>query len=258
MIIEAPQCSRMPALRGLWREAFGDTEEFLDAFESTAFHRERCRCVVSDKDVAAALYWFECMYREKPVAYLYAVATAKAYRGRGICHALMEDTHRHLAEAGYEGAVVVPGSPELFGLYEGMGYGVCSTVREFSCAASPEKSMLQGMIRRIDKAEYARLRREMLPEGGVIQEGENLEFLQTQARFYTAPGFLMAARREGRRLCGTELLGDGMMASEIVSALGCARGTFRVPGEGRPFAMYRPLKENTFPAPTYFGLAFDE
>ena len=74
MTIDAPRQSQIPELRRLWQEAFGDTEEFLDAFGRTAFHAGRCRVAVTDGIVAAALYWFDCLHMGKPVAYLYAVA----------------------------------------------------------------------------------------------------------------------------------------------------------------------------------------
>ena len=253
MIIDTPHQVWIPDLRCLWQEAFGDTEEFLDDFFTTAFHVERCRCAVTDGKVAAVLYWFDCLHMGSRIAYVYAVATAKAYRGQGISHALMEDTHRHLERLGYEGVILVPGSEALFRFYEGMGYQTCSTIREFSCAAVTEEILL----RLIDKTEYALLRRQMLSEGGVVQENENLDFLQTQALFYAGHGFILAARKEGNRLVGVELLGDERKAPAIVSALGCVQGTFRVPGEDKPFAMYRPLCDNVSAHPCYFGLAFD-
>ena len=253
MIIDAPKQTLIPDLRSLWREAFGDTEEFLDGFFKTAFHTDRCRCAVSDESVTAVLYWFDCLHMGKRIAYVYAVATAKAYRGRGISHALMEDTHRHLERLGYEGVILVPGSETLFRFYEGMGYRTCSTIREFSCASAVKEIE----VRCIDKKEYALLRRRMLPVGGIVQENENLDFLQTQALFYSGSGFLLAARKEADRLVGVELLGDEGKAPAIVNALGCVRGMFRVPGEGRPFAMYRSLSGNVSAHPSYFGLAFD-
>lgn len=253
MIIDAPDQSQITELRSLWQEAFDDTEEVIDDFGRTAFHTDRCRCAVKDGKVTAALYWFDCLHMGRCIAYVYAVATAKAYRRQGIGHELMEDTHRHLGKLGYEGVILVPGSKELFRYYECMGYQTCSAIREFSCDASVKEVSL----RRIDKEEYARIRRQMLPHGGVVQENENLDFLQTQDQLYVGPGFLLAAEKAEDRLFGVELLGDETKASEIVSALGCVQGTFRVPGEGKPFAMYRPLKESTLPAPTYFGLAFD-
>lgn len=236
--------------RRLWQEAFGDTDEFLDLFSSTAYAPERSRTITVDGNLAAALYWFDCEYDGKKIAYIYAVATAKVYRGRGLCHQLMEQTHRHLKENGYVGAILVPGSQALFDLYTGMGYKICSHISEMVCEA-------EGAVdcREIGMAEYAALRRQFLPQGGVVQEGANLDFLEKQARFFAGPGFLLAAQVNGNTLNGLELLGDHAAASALASAMGCERGRFRIPGNEIPFAMYYSLQDDS--APTYLGFAFD-
>lgn len=253
MKIDAPCNSQQPSLRNLWQEAFGDTNEFLDNFYKTAFSPNRCRCITIDGQIAAALYWFDCLHRSAPVAYLYAIATAKAFRGQGLCHRLMEDTHRHLATLCYEGAILLPGSTELFKLYESMGYQTCSYIHEFRCSSGPETVLLQP----IHITEYAKLRRQLLPEGGVLQENENLLFLQTQAKVYKGPDCLLAVRHETDTFDCLELLGDVSTAPGMLRALGYTEGKFRTPGAGMPFAMYLPLDESTLPPPTYFGLAFD-
>ena len=165
----------------------------------------------------------------------------------------MEDTHRHLREEGYEGAVLVPGSEGLFAFYRRMGYQTATRMGELSCLAHAGAVSL----RPIDKEEYARERRRLLPEGGVIEENESLHFLDTYARFYAGEGFLLAARTEGDLLDGIELLGNAEAAPALTHALGCVRGHFRVPHGDTPFAMYRPLGESILPPPSYFGLAFD-
>lgn len=253
MTIEKPAASHLEGLRQLWREAFGDEEAFLDAFFGTAYSEDRCRCIVIDGGIAAALHWLPCLHMDKKVAYIYGVATAKAHRGQGLCHTLMADTHRVLKEQGYEGAVLVPQQPKLEALYSSMGYRSCCQVKEFVCG--PEISDLQ--LSRINAAEYAKMRRRLLPDGGVIQEDVNLDFLATQARFYAGHGFVLAAHVQGDTLYGIELLGNTTVAPALVALLGCAEGKFRTPGSGKPFAMYRALGGSTLPAPAYFGLAFD-
>ena len=130
MIIDKPRNEQIPRLRALWCEAFGDADEFLDAFFKTAFSPDRCQCVTVGDDAAAALYWFDCECREKRIAYIYAVATSKAYRGQRLCHKLMEHTHNELKGQGYSGAVLVPVTPSLFEFYSGMGYKTASHVSE--------------------------------------------------------------------------------------------------------------------------------
>lgn len=253
MTIDKPAATQKDELRQLWIEAFGDEDAFLDAFYGTAYSEDRCRCIVIEGQIAAALYWMPCEHMGQKIAYIYGVATAKAHRGKGLCHTLMADTHRILKEQGYEGTVLVPQQPGLEALYGSMGYRGCCQIREFVCG--PEISDLQ--LSRINAAEYANMRRRLLPDGGVIQEGVNLDFLAAQARFYAGHGFVLAARVEKDVLHGIELLGNTTVAPALVALLGCAEGKFRTPGDGKPFAMYRALGGSSLPAPAYFGLAFD-
>ena len=239
-------------LKALWKEAFGDPDSWIDSFFAAAFSPERCRCVVKDGQTAAALYWLDCTCNGKKLAYMYAVATGKAYRGKGLCRSLMEDAHAHLAASGYDGVVLVPGSDGLRAMYEKMGYRTCSKVSQLCCEAGSEKAHLTP----VDTAAYAALRRQFLPAGGVLQEGENLDFLASFAKLYRGQDFLLAAYVEDGIVHGIELLGNTAAAPGIVAALSCTQGKFRIPGEEAPFAMYLPLADYC-PMPTYFGIAFD-
>ena len=252
MRIDFPRKEDTPKLWALWKEAFGDGDEFLATFERTAFCSRRCRAVFDGEDVAAALYFFDCALQGKKLAYLYAVATAKAYRGQGLCHQLMADTHRHLKNEGYAGVILVPGEAELFSFYERMGYRIFGGIGEFSATADGSGVFIKPVSIEV----YAEARRDFLPVGGILQEGENLRFLSAQADLYVGEDFVLAARREGDRLFGIELLGRRGSAPAILTALGCRDGIFRTPGEDRPFAMYYPLAEDRI-TPTHFGLAFD-
>lgn len=251
MKIDYPAEAQIPKLRKLWKEAFGDEDAFLDAFFSTAFAPDRCRCVTVDEKPVAALYWFDCQLEGQPVAYIYAVATAEAHRGRGICRALMENTHSHLAYLGYAGAVLVPCDPSLFQMYEGLGYRTCCRLSEFSCPAAEEPTAL----RKLDVESFCALRRKYLPAGSVLQEGVNLDFLQTMAKFYAGDGFLLTVAEGENGFFAPELLGNVHAAPSILTAFGEKEGVFRTPGGDKPFAMYRPFGQ--LPAPRYFGFAFD-
>ncbi len=251
MIIDKPQNQQIPRLRALWREAFGDTYEFLDAFFGTAFSPDRCQCVTVGDDVASALYWFSCECRGKRIAYIYAVATSKAYRGQRLCHKLMENTHNELKAQGYSGAVLVPVTPSLFEFYGGMGYKTSCYVSELKYKSGTDSIE----IHRVEKDEYRKLRRAYLPKGGVVQERENLDFLQTQAEFYEGDGFVVAARIEKDMFYGVEFLGDVEKIPHVLKTLRYSEGRFRTVGNGKAFAMYCPF-DNCEP-PSYFGLAFD-
>jgi len=252
MRIDTPAQRHLPALRQLWKTVFQDSDAFLDGFFSTAFAPERCRCVLLEDTPVAALYWFNVSCEGQKMAYLYAVATDPRFRGRGMCRALMEDTGKKLAEEGYEAVLLSPAGDALAKMYEKMGYRFCTAASSLVYEAGFEAVPL----RRISREEYASLRRRFLPQGGVIQEGENLTFLETMSSFYTGEAFLLSAREEEEQLWGDELLGDIAAAPGILAALGFSRGQFRIPGAEKDLVMIRPLTEAAV-TPRWFGLPFD-
>ena len=250
MEIRFPCDSHIPGLRTLWKRAFGDTDEYLDLFFGAAFSRDRSLCALDGDAVAAAMYWLDGAFDGKQIAYLYAVATDAAYRGRGLCRKLTEQAHRILKERGYAGAILVPADPGLFEMYRKMGYETCARVSEWTAAAGEPLALTE-----LTPAEYAVRRREMIPSGGVIQEGVILELLAGMGSFLAGDGVLLTAIRNGDAVWVPELLGDPSKSDGVVAALGAKRGRFRGPGEDIPFAMYCAFDRS--PAPAYLGFALD-
>lgn len=249
MKIDYPNQAQTEALRQLWKEAFDDKDSFMDTFFMHGFASDRCRCI-SDKDrVVAALYWFDCSVNGHPLAYLYGIATDKAYRNSGFCRSLLENTHNHLNDLGYAGTVLVPAEESLFHMYEKLGYQICSYMLDFTAIACKERLPL----RPLNTEEYCKLRKEYLQLGSVIQEGDGIRFLQNIASFYEGEGCVFAVSKEEDFI--PELLGNIQNAGRIVTALGKTSCQIRTPGYKKPFAMYHPLSD--IAAPTYFGLAFD-
>lgn len=253
MIPDYPTPDLSVQLRELWKLSFGDDDVFLDHFFSTGFSPERCRCVVNEGRLLAALYWFDCQYQEETYAYLYAVATHPDFRHQGIIHYLLADTHQLLEQKGYAGALLVPGDEGLRKMYTSIGYQDCTTINTVVSASQPS----DVLIHPVDREEYQKLRQNLLPKDGVIQEGACLKFLETQYKFYAGTGFVMcAAPKNDQILEAAEYLGNTDMIPGILCALGYAIGTFRIPGTTIPFAMLYPIKKEAA-VPGYFGLAMD-
>lgn len=252
MIISEPESRHLEQLRSLWKTVFGDSDDFLDMFYTTAYAPHRCRCVRDGDRIAAVLYWFDCACEEQKLAYIYAVATDPAYRNQGLCRLLMDDTALHLKNKGYAGTLLLPQDPGLRQMYGKMGYRPCTNIGEFTCRATGSPLPLTELT----AAEYAALRKTMLPYGSVIQEGENLSYLAGFVKFYQGRDFLAAVFQDADQVICYEFLGNITNAPAFLQALGAENGTFRCPGHEKPFAMYFPLKPNC-PKPEYFAFAFD-
>ena len=236
----------------LWKQAFGEHDGFWEMFLEKGYSPRRCMHLAEGEKVTAALCWFDTESGGQKWAYVYAVVTAPEYRGRGLCRALFRQAEVLWQDRGYAGALLVPAKEGLREMYRKMGYETCTCIREFSCPAGEHGVSL----RVVSPEEFAGQRRKMLPQGSVIQEGENLAFLAAQGELLAGKDILLAAWREGEILQVMELLGDAAKAPGIVKALGCETGNFRVPGKEKPWAMGKKFREDA-DFPKYFGYAFD-
>ena len=252
MIITEPTAQHMPGLRELWKAAFGDTDDFLDMFYATGYAPHRCRCILDGDRVAAVLYWFDCTWEGRKLAYIYAVATDPTYRNQGLCRRLMADTHSHLKTQGYAGAMLLPQEPGLRTMYSKMGYEPGTTIHEFACEAAGEPIPLEELT----PERYAERRKALLPPGSIIQEGENLSYLGGFTRFLRSEDTIAVLYQDSSTFICYEILGDVTKAPAILKTLGAKTGTFRCPGFGKDFAMFTFWGFGS-EKPQYFAFAFD-
>ena len=235
-------------LKQLWKIVFGDPDSFIDAFFHVAFSPDRCRCIEEAGKPISALYWFDCSYEGGKLAYIYAVATHPEHRGKGLASRLLEDTHAHLKELGYAGAVLKPAAG-LFPFYERLGYETCGYITRF-CAEASDSPL---PLRQITAEEYGCLRKSFLPENGISQEGVTLAFLSTFASFYACADALVCANKEEQVVF--EFLGNPHSAPGILASLCIKSAEIPTPGRAIPFAMWHPL--NCTKKPGYLGITLE-
>ena len=247
MIIDRPRQQDLPGLRRIWQEAFGDSDLFLDGFFQTGFAPDQCMCLRIGERPVAALYWFDCHWKDKKIAYLYAIATEKAYRGQGLCRKLMEKTHLQLRSAGYYAATLVPAGEKLFSMYAQMGYrGFCPMTQvEISAGCQPID------LETLTAASYFSHREAYLPTNGICQK-EAADYLDRFTQCYRAEDCLACLSREGDTLVFQEFLGNREKIPGILAALNAKTGQLRLPG-GDPYGMYLPL-EGDIPEDAYLGI----
>ncbi len=238
------------ALFAIWREAFGDTDEYISRFFTTAYSDSHCRVLCVDNEIASVLYIIDGFLKKRKIAYIYAVATYKRYRGRGLYRQLSENTHEYLKDLGYEAEILVPATKELFTFYSNLGYKAVGFADSFEAVAAPTAAFLK----QLDCYEYTALRQKLLPENGVILGDKGLAFLNSIAIFYATENTVIACETRNGKLFVHELLGKKSEASAILAALNIKQGVFRATGTD-PFLMGYSLKGEI--DNIYYALAFD-
>ncbi len=252
-MMEIKKCTEKALLKALWKEAFYDTDDFLEDFFNIAFNENRFNSVFLDNQLAGALYWFDANIEGKKTAYIYAVATKKAYRGKGVASFLIKETFSLLKTKGYEFAILVPSNKELFSFYEKLGFYICGHTESFTVKSSEN----QIKIEEIGIEEYINLRNLYNAENSLFIANENIEFLKSQLKFYKGKDFVCALTKQEKNLFCKEILGNINASKEIVASLGATFGHFRTIGKSTPFIMGYSLAENSRLYDVYFPFVFD-
>ena len=146
-------------LRELWREAFADDDAFIDAFFSTFPVADVVHTLSLGGRVVAALYALPFSLRVEgavlPAAYLYAVATAAAYRGRGYMRLLMGKVEELLRAKGVKMLFLLPADKGLRSFYARLGYSDCSRTAVEECVLGDE-SLADYRLAEVDDASHIR------------------------------------------------------------------------------------------------------
>ena len=251
MIIKNAAAAHIPALSRLWEDNFGDTPEFIRGFFQTGFSPERSMLAEENGTVLGSLYWFDCQWENRKIAYIYAVSTHKDHRGKGICRQLMDAAHAQLKEDGYAGSILVPAEETLFRLYGKMGYIPCCP----ASAVTLDSTQPAAELTALSPEEYWFMRLAFLPRNGIVQNSETLQFYATYGNFYQLQGSICAAAVHEGEAYIQEFFGKVEDLPRIGAALGCEKVHARLPG-GENYAMYRSLTGETA-LPGYLGIPLD-
>lgn len=118
--------------RALWMEVFGDSREDVDRFFIDVHRDENLLTHSEQGSVVAMLNIVELQTDYGPTAYLYAIATAKEWRGRGFASELIRQAIDVSRERGYKAVMLIPADEKLLGYYKQFGFGEPSYKLDFS------------------------------------------------------------------------------------------------------------------------------
>ncbi|MBO5778961.1 MAG: GNAT family N-acetyltransferase [Clostridia bacterium] len=161
MILRRSTPADLPALQALWQQVFGDPPAFTGRFYET-FGADAAIVAEEDEKVVAMIHPLPVALAQNGTysfgVYIYALATAPDYRGRGIASRLLTEaetaplTASTLAlEAGLTNrsgntpafSLLIPGEESLFAYYRSRGYDRGAQVISHEAESYPEQ-LCQG------------------------------------------------------------------------------------------------------------------
>ena len=167
----------IPEIIELWKEAFGDSEEEIRAYLD--LYLKFVLVYKVEKKLKAMLSLLPVSQNGDKGRYVYAVATFKSERGKGISTKLLEFAKEYIKKENEKFLVLVPAKKELFSFYEKRGYTTLSCIEksEFYCNKI-KKSDFE--IEEISPLEYKILRQSYINPNRVIEWSEqDLEKIRT-------------------------------------------------------------------------------
>jgi len=129
----------LPALCAIWSEAFGDSTDYIKEFYRTHFSPELTLVCEEDGQVCAMANLLPCSLladgKLLPARYIYAVATLKSFRGRGIGSKLMTAVCDRLTAANLCG-FLSPAEKSLYDFYRPIGFTEAFAAKKLHISAS--------------------------------------------------------------------------------------------------------------------------
>lgn len=154
----------------LWQEAFGDTEEFINGFLHNMSYSKNMLIYTKDDDVLGMASMLPVFCGENAGRYIYAVATRRAHRGKGVCRSIMQAVDEFIKMNNEKFAVLVPASQSLFEFYGKMGYN--------QIIYQPYFPKLKEIGQQCSKFEYFKIREKLFENYNLIGwSKESLEYI---------------------------------------------------------------------------------
>lgn len=174
--------SREAELIEIWKQSFGDSEEYIRMFFAWNLAKTMVLVYEVDGKAVSVAYLLPVTYEKTgqkavPCWYLYAAATLPEYRGRGHFGEIVKVVREHIAEP----VLLVPGEASLVSYYEKQGMQVWLEEQYLDIITHAEKpsakckhdGLVQGHIKDLTAAEYAVKRQKALAGKSYIKWDEH-------------------------------------------------------------------------------------
>ncbi len=125
-IVRQGVAADIPAMTNIWIQSFGDSADYVGRFMERRL--PSCTALVYEEDgiITSQLFLLPGVMRVSgvrlPALYLYAAATATAYRGKRHMSRLIEAAKVFAQKGGYRYIALVPGESGLYDYYARFGF----------------------------------------------------------------------------------------------------------------------------------------
>lgn len=113
-------------VRKLWKQCFGDSDEFIDLYFRERYSDKINSYIEKDGKIVSALqripYSMTCFGEEIPMSYISGACTDISYRNKGLMSNLLTLAHRSMYEEGKWISSLIPAEEWLVDYYARFGY----------------------------------------------------------------------------------------------------------------------------------------
>ena len=108
--------------RRLWKEVFGDSDEFIASFINLFYNEENMLCIEQDGKMLSMLHIIPFELNGSKVAYIYAVATDSNTRRQGYATKLIKKAIEKAKAEGFKAVLTLPADEGLRNFYSQFGF----------------------------------------------------------------------------------------------------------------------------------------
>lgn len=217
-------------LRALWKTVFGDGDEFLDLYFRNYFVPENVLTALQDGKIVSmsTIYRHDSLYAGGRVPgccpCIFAVATYREYRGKGLAMELIRRQLLQLKEEGERYVMIAPAGKTLFSLYESrFGFRTYFKTLRLLCSPAPDAGkppvQLRGSLQRIPAAVYNMRREYFLEETNHLKYTDRQISMEAQICELSGGGLFALRCGADAGICAAEWVSDTCLrVNELIIA----------------------------------------
>ncbi|MBE0676201.1 MAG: GNAT family N-acetyltransferase [Bacteroidales bacterium] len=156
-MIRQPENNDEPLLRRIWKDVFGDSDEFIDLFFRNRYSPDSALVYHTDGAPVSMLFFPQYIMKAgdslHKLGYICGAATLPEYRGRGLMAELLNASFGIMAARGDRFTSLIPASDSLYGYYERFGYSTYFYRKRIVVNRTASKIPNPSVIRPADNAD---------------------------------------------------------------------------------------------------------